>query len=396
VTDSSPDDALATDLAAISRIDAIPRILEVVCRTTGMGFAAVARVTEERWMACSVRDEIAFGLKPGGELKLETTLCNEIRQHRDAVVIDHVAADELYCAHATPALYGFQSYISVPILLKDGEFFGTLCAIDPKPARLNTPEVVGMFQLFVDLIAFHLDAQQRLATTEATLSREREHAVLREQFIAVLGHDLRTPLSSISAGGRVLLKTPLDSKSISIVGMMLNSVKRMAGLIDNVLDFARGRLGGGLTLHRDAAESVQPSLTQVVDELQSAWPDRIIEFEAALTAPINCDIGRIGQLLSNLVSNALTHGAPNTPVRVTATTRSGVFELQVNNQGEMIPPALIEKLFQPFVRADAQRNKQGLGLGLYIANEIARAHGGTLGATSTPETTTFTFRMPMG
>jgi signal transduction histidine kinase len=396
VIDSPPDAALTADVAAVSRIDAIPRILEVVCRTTGMGFAAVARVTEERWVACSVLDQIEFGLKPGSELKLQTTLCNEIRQHRDAVVIDHVAADELYCGHATPALYGFQSYISVPIILKDGAFFGTLCAIDPKPARLNTPEVVGMFQLFVDLIAFHLDAQQRLATTEASLSSEREHAVLREQFIAVLGHDLRTPLSSISAGGRVLLQTPLDAKSHSIVGLMLNSVKRMAGLIDNVLDFARGRLGGGLTLHRTEAAPLEQVLTQVVDELQSAWPDRLIEFEATLTAPVSCDAGRIGQLFSNLVSNALTHGAPNTPVGVSATTDSGSFELEVNNQGEMIPAALIDRLFQPFVRADAQRNKQGLGLGLYIANEIARAHGGTLRATSTPEVTTFTFRMPVG
>lgn len=128
----------------------------------------------------------------------------------------------------------------------------------------------------------------------------------------------------------------------------------------------------------------------------SAWPDRLIEFEAALTAPVDCDGDRIGQLLSNLVSNALTHGAPNTPVRVTAATCNGSFELEVNNQGEMIPPALIGKLFQPFVRADAQRNKQGLGLGLYIASEIARAHGGTLGAASTPDKTTFTFRMPTG
>jgi signal transduction histidine kinase len=396
VTGSPLDPALAADIAAVSRIDAIPRILEVVCRTTGMGFAAVARVTDERWIACSVRDEIAFGLTPGDELELETTICNEIRQHLDAVVIDHVAADESYRSHHTPARYGFQSYISVPIMLKGGNFFGTLCAIDPKPARLNTPEVVGMFQLFVDLIAFHLDAQQRLATTEATLSTEREHAVLREQFIAVLGHDLRTPLSSISAGSRVLLKTPLDEKSLSIVALMLNSVKRAAGIIDNVLDFARGRLGGGLTLQRGAREPLEPMLAQVIDELRSAWPDRVIQFEATLTDPVNCDSGRIGQLLSNLVSNALTHGSPNTPVTVTAATRSGVFELEVSNQGEMIPPALIDKLFHPFVRADAQRNKQGLGLGLYIASEIARAHDGALSATSTPRNTTFTLRMPVG
>jgi signal transduction histidine kinase len=389
------EDSLAADVAAVSRIDAISRILEVVCRTTGMGFAAVARVTEDRWIACSVRDEIAFGLRPGGELKIETTICNEIRQHRNPVVIDHVAADDIYRLHPVPALYGFQSYISVPIISKDGDFFGTLCAIDPKPARLNTPGVIGMFRLFVDLIAFHLDAQQRLAKTEASLSSEREHAVLREQFIAVLGHDLRTPLSSIAAGGRVLLKTQLDEKSLSIVALILNSVKRMTGIIDNVLDFARGRLGDGLALRRSAAEPLEPMLTQVVDELQSAWPDRIIEFEVDLTMPVHCDRGRIGQLLSNLVSNALVHGAPNTPVTVTAITRSGLFELEVRNQGEMIPPTLIKKLFRPFVRADARQDKQGLGLGLYIANEIAAAHGGDLSARSTPEATSFTFRMPV-
>jgi GAF domain-containing protein len=104
-----------------------------------MGFAAVARVTEDRWIACAVRDEIEFGLKPGGELKVETTICNEIRASGDRVVIDHVSQDEAFCRHPTPAMYGFQSYISVPIRRRNGAFFGTLCAIDPRPARLNTP-----------------------------------------------------------------------------------------------------------------------------------------------------------------------------------------------------------------------------------------------------------------
>jgi GAF domain-containing protein len=131
------------DLAAIDRIQAMPTILEVVCRTTGMGFAAVARVTEDRWIACAVRDDIQFGLKPRGELKVETTICHEIRQAGTPVIINHVAADEHYCGHHTPVTYGFESYISVPIVLQDGTFFGTLCAIDPRPARLNTPEPSG-------------------------------------------------------------------------------------------------------------------------------------------------------------------------------------------------------------------------------------------------------------
>src|SRR5271169_4025998 len=90
------------DIAAVGSIPAVPTILDVVCRTTGMRFAAVARVTEDRWIACSVRDDIAFGLKPGGELKVETTICHEIRQSGQAVIIDNVAEDTVYCAHHTP------------------------------------------------------------------------------------------------------------------------------------------------------------------------------------------------------------------------------------------------------------------------------------------------------
>ncbi len=127
------------DIDAVGRIDAVSSILEVVCRTTGMGFSAVARVTDDRWITCAVRDEIAFGLVPGSELKLETTICNEIRQHHTPVVIDHVALDVDFVQHHTPAIYGFQSYISFPITLKNGSFFGTLCAIDPNLAHLKIP-----------------------------------------------------------------------------------------------------------------------------------------------------------------------------------------------------------------------------------------------------------------
>src|ERR1700734_3878203 len=180
-----------TDIESVRRIKAVPTILDVVCRTTGMRFAAVARVTEDRWVACSVLDEIDFGLKPGGELQVETTICHQIRQCREAVVINHVAEDEVWRQHPTPAMYGFQSYISMPIILADGTFFGTLCAIDPRPARVNTPEIIGMFRLFAELIAIHLDATDRVAASEARLLSERETSELREQFIAVLGHDLR-------------------------------------------------------------------------------------------------------------------------------------------------------------------------------------------------------------
>ena len=155
--------ALHPDVAAIGKIDVVPKILEIICRSTGMGFAAVARVTEDKWIACSVCDKIGFGLEAGSELSLITTICNEIRQSCEAIIIDDVSQDKFYANHPTPALYGFQSYISVPIMRHDGSFFGTLCAIDPKPAKVNNPETIELFNSFAELISFHLDTIEKEA-----------------------------------------------------------------------------------------------------------------------------------------------------------------------------------------------------------------------------------------
>lgn len=383
------------DIDAVQRIAAVPTILDVVCRVTSMGFAAVARVTEDRWIACSVRDTIQFGLQPGGELKLETTICDEIRESREAVVIDEVATDEVFRSHPTPAMYGFQSYISMPIILPDGRFFGTLCAIDPRPARLKTPETIGMFKLFAELIAFHLDAWERLDASAESLADERRTAELRDQFIAVLGHDLRNPLASIDAGMRLLGKTPLNEKAARVVGMVQSSVVRMADLIDDVLDFARGRLGGGITLSRRPV-LLETTLQQVIDEFRASHPNQTIEATFKLERPIDCDQDRFAQLLSNLIANALTHGAADAPVRVEATTDGEIFELSVHNSGDQIPPGTQAKLFQPFERGVSEPDREGLGLGLYIASEIARVHGGTLEVSSMPEQTSFFLRMPLG
>jgi signal transduction histidine kinase len=376
------------DVAAVSSIKAIPTILDIVCRTTGMRFAAVARVTEDRWIACSVRDEINFGLKPGGELKVETTICHEIRQSGEAVVIDHVSEDPVYTCHHTPRIYGLQSYIAMPIRLTDGSFFGTLCAIDPEPHRLKTPETIEMFEMFAEVIGFQLSAIRNLLD-------EQNASALREQFIAVLGHDLRNPIASVSGGVSLLRKEALSNTGTQILDMMHGSVVRMSALIDNVLDFARGRLGGGFALSRQAGVDLEPILQQVVSELRVGAPGRTIETDFALPHPVNCDPSRFGQMVSNLLANGLTHGAPGEPVRIHAATVGGDLEVSIANGGKPIAPATMERLFQPFFRGEAQPSQNGLGLGLHIASEIAKAHGGAIEVASTPKETRFTFRMPL-
>jgi signal transduction histidine kinase len=351
-------------------------------------------VTEDRWIACAVRDEIAFGLEPGGELQVATTICDEIRNSGQAVVIDHVAEDVAFRDHPTPKMYGFQSYISMPIF-SSGRFFGTLCAIDPRPAKLNTPEIVGMFRLFADLIAFHLDAQERLRLSETALVDERHTAQLREQFIAVLGHDLRNPLNAIAGGSTLLQRMALDAQAVPLVSMVQRSAARMAGLIDNLMDFARGRLGGGFVLDRAIEPRIQEMLEQVVAEARIAWPQRDIQSEFSLSGPVECDGARVAQLLSNLLTNALIHGNPEGAVRTRAHTNGNSFQLSVTNTGEPIPLDIVGRLFLPFSRASEQSNQQGLGLGLYIASEIARAHEGSLEVVSTEAETCFTFTMKL-
>lgn len=190
VKDTPQADAMAETMAA-SRLAIIPEILKTICHTTGMGFAAVARVTPGRWIACGVQDNIQFGLRIGDELPVDTTICHEIRQSGEGVIIDEVNADEFYCKHHTPAMYGFQSYISIPVLRYDGSFFGTLCAIDPNPAMLHTPEIITMFKVYSELISLHLNAQEQLPEDKVLQLEQRSVAVLQTQLADLMA--LLTP-----------------------------------------------------------------------------------------------------------------------------------------------------------------------------------------------------------
>jgi signal transduction histidine kinase len=388
------DDAVAADLIRVSKIDAVPSILKIVCEMTGLRFAAVARVTDASWIACAVRDEISFGLAAGGTLELQSTICDEIRCSGNGVVIDHVADDPVFRDHHTPQRYGFQSYISMPICTEEGGFFGTLCALDPFPAKLSNPAVTASFKGFAQLIGLQLDAQDRLAKAEAAVSQADRTGGMREQFIAILGHDLRNPVAAIQAGTALLAKSPLDSRSRDIVTRMTESAHRIADLIDDLLDFARGRLGAGLVLKTKVATNLAVSIEQVISEIQVVHPTREIAVQIALSEPVTCDSERVSQLLSNLLANALTHGEADAPVIVSATNDDGMFVLSVENQGEPISQASMAELFQPFTQGPNGDRAAGLGLGLFISSEIAKAHGGSLTAVSDDRVTRFILAIP--
>lgn len=238
-----------------------------------------------------------------------------------------------------------------------------------------------------------LDARSK---AETAVGIETEAAALREQFIAVLGHDLRNPLAAIAAGVRLLEKNePSGESGRRIVSEMDASIARASALVADLMDFARGRLGGGLSLARDAAQPLAPALEQIVSEIRTIAPDRDIIANFTMSEPIDCDRGRIAQLASNLLANAVTHGATNTPIEIEATTDDTSFMLTVANSGPPIAAEARDQLFQPFFRGAVRQSQQGLGLGLFIVNEIAKAHGGSMDVVSTEKRTQFTFSMPL-
>ncbi|MDF2930864.1 MAG: sensor histidine kinase [Chryseobacterium sp.] len=381
------------DIEQVNQIPAVANILEVICSTTGMGYAVVARVTKDRWIACAVNDKINFGLGVGGELKVETTLCNQVMELEKTIAIDHADKDPVYSGHHTPEMYGLQSYISIPLILKNGDFFGTLCAIDPKPALVNNEKTINMFKLFAELIAFHLDSLQNLSETQAQLQEEQENGEIREQFIAILGHDLQNPVNAISNAAQLLLRSSLDERNQRLAKVIQDSTNRTKGLIDNMLDFARGRLGGGIKLNYENSKNLEETLHQVIAELNMAYPDRLIQTDFNLKDEVKGDNKRIAQLFSNLLGNAITHGEKESPIIVTATTESDRFELCVINKGNKISEETEKHLFKPFSRGKVHRGQEGLGLGLYIASEIANAHNGRILVDSTDEETCFRFQI---
>ena len=382
------------DLDAVAQSDAVPTILDTVCMATGMGFAAVARVTDERWVTCRAVDHINFGLRPGDELEVESTLCHEVRQAQQEIVISDVHADEIYCDHHTPARYGFRSYISVPVLRADGTFFGTLCAIDPEPRELHNQRVLNMFRLFARMVGESLDVGRRLLDAESRLAEEKDLSRLQDEFVAILGHDLRNPVAAMQAGVRLLSRQPLGDQSREIVKHFRASLHRMSGLIENILQHARIELGSGIAIQPATCFQLGRSLTHVIGEIEAVAPDRALVVEIDGTGDVYCDEARLGQLLSNLLANAIAHGDPQEPVAVTIRTTADQFMIAVENGGDQIPAAEQGQLFERYARGAMRSDKGGLGLGLYIASQIAKGHGGMLHLSSDAKHTRFTFTMP--
>jgi signal transduction histidine kinase len=273
-----------------------------------------------------------------------------------------------------------------------------LCALDPEPKKL-TEESFEIFKLMASLIAFELEADEQQQKREGDLILAEQTNDTRARFMSILGHDLRNPLSTIMMAATMLKRGDLEpEQNIRISETILRTVKRMQFLIDDLLDTTKAVQGKGIFIQKQNSD-LRAICETVLEEFRIANPDREIEFDSPESCDGTWDAGRLAQVFSNLLSNAVHYGSPGSPIKVNLRQEAEKVILQVNNQGETISGETKTNLFTPFWRGKDKKsgssNSNGLGLGLYIVKLITEAHGGTVDVDSSPKNgTTFSVVIP--
>jgi PAS domain S-box-containing protein len=233
----------------------------------------------------------------------------------------------------------------------------------------------------------------------AIRSAEREaqqRALLAEQLIGIVSHDLRNPLNAILLGTHVLRASEPSAAHARVVARIASSAERATRLVADLLDFTQARLGGGLRIAPREVD-VHGLVVDCVEELRLAWPGRMLDVRTHGAGSARLDPDRLLQVTGNLVSNALTYGAPDQPATITSGVYDDRVELHVHNFGTPIPSALLSHIFEPMRRGEqsVKLGSRSIGLGLYIVREVVTAHAGTVTVTSTQtEGTTFLVRLP--
>ncbi len=259
--------------------------------------------------------------------------------------------------------------------------------LSQEPLRDTSGAIIGLTGAATD-ITDQKRAQEQLA----------QALVFREQMMGILGHDLRNPLSAVRALATLLLRREdLPKKARESVAEIDRAGQRMLEMIGTLLDFTNSRFKGALPI-APVPTDLHAVCRGVVEELRAAEPGRTIELDLEEDGRGTWDPARIAQVVSNLVANALEHGAKDGPVRVSIGGDEEDAVLEVRNRGPAIPPELMAVMFEPFCRGSALRDAshaRGLGLGLYVVSQVVSAHGGSIAVHSTAERgTTFTLRLP--
>ena len=248
-----------------------------------------------------------------------------------------------------------------------------------------------------DLMRFNEAIDQALAESITRYTSDVERS--KDMFLAILGHDLRSPLGAVMMASQFMLELgELHEPNLTLTTRIVRSAKRMNQMVGDLLDFTRSRLGGGVPIVR-AEMDMGKEVTSAVEEVAAAHPESVVQLELSGDLRGKWDSARIGQVIANLIGNAVQHGSAKTAVSVDVRGGDKEVVLRVHNRSPVIPAADLPGIFGPFKRlksgAGAGGASSSLGLGLYIAERIVTAHGGTIVAESSNDFgTSFTVRLP--
>ena len=248
-----------------------------------------------------------------------------------------------------------------------------------------------------DLTRFNEAIDQSLAESVTRYSGDLHQS--KETFLAILGHDLRTPLAAILTASTFMLDTnELSEPHLTLTSRIASSSTRMVHLVGDLLDFTRSRLGGGIPITRTDVNLGRVA-HEVVEELGGAFPGRTVQLDARGALEGKWDAARLSQALTNLIGNALEHGARGSVVEVRIQGSKETVTVAIHNSGPPIPADRLNGLFNPMKAAEGGTMAEGpsgnLGLGLYIAERIVNAHHGSIEVDSSESAgTTFTLTLP--
>ena len=382
-------DAAATTVAQSA---SIAKLLVLASEIAGSNVALLARVTEDVWTVCAAHPVSALDVSAAYQIPLGRPL--RLGLGPKGVPISIGLSDQQ--SFGTLTASSIACGVAAPVILANGRYFGMLCALDPTSMDHADERIESQFKCLSSVLASQIDQLMLRDLEKTAFLDERAAGLLREQFIAILGHDLRNPLQAIFASSDLLARRLEQPALAHMAARIKTNARRMSSLIDDVLDFARVRLGGGIGVELTEIEDISDGLSAVVHELQDSQTDCKIAANFQVTRSVRCDLGRLQQVASNLLGNALTHGRPHSPIKINARTDENDLIIEVWNSGDPIPAESLSKIFEPFWRHSVSASRNGLGLGLHICSQIVRAHHGSISVTSTQEHgTQFTARLPL-
>lgn len=293
------------------------------------------------------------------------------------LLITNASTDPRFSDHPGLHQYGIESYIAVPLNRRDGTYFGTLCALDPRPAELSEDDF-AILNLLAQLIAFELEAEDQRQQREADVQA-------LEDFIAIAAHDLRQPLAALYGRAQLLARRarPGGAAEDLIPGIetLVVQTRRAIQLTEKLLDVARVEMGD-FALEREELDFAALA-QQAVEDAQLNAPNHTFVFDAPLRLPFYGDANRLGQVLRNLLDNAVKYTPPENGV-ITCTVRrvEDQIQLVVRDAGIGVTDQDLPRLFGRMYRASNAKsaNIGGIGLGLFITAQIIAAHGGRIWA----------------